>query len=204
MGGVGMSRKYDRLAEGLAERLAASPVRGRAFVNDMRPDDAPTRSAAQPSGPRHLVAAPVRHDDERLEGHEPAASPLVDGSTTSGDEPTTGSIRRGHLVPAHLHGRALRCKVECATRTRITWNDVLLDGVGQLVRCDDVVQILDAVTVDGPPSRLVQATLPIDLDRRLAALHIDLNEALDRRVTFEQLWAGAIALWMIGSDRSPV
>ena len=29
-------------------------------------------------------------------------------------------------------------------------------------------QILDAVTVDGPPSRLVQATLPIDLDRRLA------------------------------------
>jgi ABC-type transport system involved in cytochrome c biogenesis ATPase subunit len=81
---------------------------------------------------------------------------------------------------------------------------VLLDGVTQLVRCDGVVEILDLSLVDGSPSRLVQATLPIDLDRHLAALHIDLNEGLERRVTFEQLWAGAIALWIIGSDRNPV
>lgn len=44
--------------------------------------------------------------------------------------------------------------------------------------------------------RLVQATLPADLDQRLIELQLDLGDDPDRTATYEQLWATAIWLWL--------
>ena len=62
------------------------------------------------------------------------------------------------------------------------------------------MSVLEAALAEGQPDRLVQAMLPISLDRRFAALHIDLNESSDRRVTLEMLWSGAILLWTVADE----
>ena len=44
--------------------------------------------------------------------------------------------------------------------------------------------------------RLVQATLPIELDQRLIEVQLDVSEAGHRSATYEQLWAIAVMLWL--------
>ena len=54
-------------------------------------------------------------------------------------------------------------------------------------------------TTDHGRRRLVQATLPIELDQRLVEVQLDVSEAGTRAATYEQLWAIAVMLWL----RSP-
>jgi hypothetical protein len=186
-----MNEKYDRLSSGLADRLAAAPPRGRAVVDDWHERTATDLPDRRPDAPR-VVTAPS--------WPSVATGPRDAPQETSGVGRSEDEVRRAHLVPARLHGRARRRKVELANGHRLTWNDVLVDGVERLLHCDDALPVLEAALAEGQPDRLVQAMLPISLDRRFAALHIDLNESSDRRVTLEMLWSGAILLWTVADE----
>lgn len=185
-----MTERYDRLSSGLADRLAASPTRGRAVVEEWH-----RRTAPYPPERRSATLGLVTEASWASVTTSPVDTPediVPDGRPRE--------VRRAHLVPTRLHARARRRKVELANGHRLTWNDVLVDGVDRLLRCDDPLPVLEAALVEGQPNRLVQAMLPISLDRRLAALHIDLNESSERRVTLEMLWSGAIMLWAVADD----
>lgn len=186
-----MNEKYDRLSSGLADRLAAAPPRGRAVVDDWHERTATGLPEQRPDAPR-----PVTAPSWASVATNPPGAPE---ETSRGGHPED-DVRRAHLVPARLHGRARRRKVELANGNRLTWNDVLVDGVERLLRCDEALPVLEAALAEGQPDRLVQAMLPISLDRRFAALHIDLNESSDRRVTLEMLWSGAILLWTVADE----
>jgi len=186
-----MNEKYDRLSSGLADRLAAAPPRGRAVVDDWHERTATGLPEQRPEAPRPVTAH--------------AWTGAATGSRDAPEETSRvghseDEVRRAHLVPTWLHARARRRKVELANGHRLTWNDVLVDGVERLLQCEQPQPVLDAAMAEGQPDRLVQAMLPISLDRRFAALHIDLNESSDHRVTLEMLWSGAILLWTVADD----
>jgi hypothetical protein len=44
--------------------------------------------------------------------------------------------------------------------------------------------------------RLVQATIPVDLDHALGELRLDLADEFGRDIPYEQLWAAALLLWL--------
>ena len=109
---------------------------------------------------------------------------------------------RGHLVPDAIHGQARRRKAALrSTRgSRVTWDDVMTEGVELLLGRSD----LAGSVLEGPRRsdasavrrRLVQATLPADLDKGLVDLQLDLGELSVEPVTYEELWAAAIGLWL--------
>ena len=60
-------------------------------------------------------------------------------------------------------------------------------------RLDEVRRLADEATA-GP--RLVQATIPLELDQALSELRLDLSDDLGRDVAYEQLWAAALLIWL--------
>lgn len=83
----------------------------------------------------------------------------------------------------------------------MTWDDVATEALELLLtkrgeiarRLADVRQMADQANV-GP--RLVQATIPIELDLALGELRLDLADEFGRDVPYEQLWAVAFLIWL--------
>jgi hypothetical protein len=114
-----------------------------------------------------------------------------------------GGRLRGHLVPHSLHADARRSKVAQQARRghRVTWDDVATEAVQLLLdHRDDVVErlaevrrVADAATAT---PRLVQATIPSELDDAFTELRLDLADDTGHDVPYEQLWAAALLMWM--------
>ena len=147
---------------------------------------APTVDTREQRPKRTRVETPARDDAPRRRVRRGAA----------------GTALRGHLIPDALHRQARRRKVELGARhaTRITWDDVMSDAVSILIdRPDDIGPILDELHRSHDAAarcRLVQATVPAELDRRFMLVHLDLNERGAGTVRYEQLWAAALMLWL--------
>ena len=166
--------KRDELAKRFADRLQKAPPRTGGDA-----DDTPVPPL------RASLTHPSRH---RLE-------PRGRG--------TAGGRLRGHLVPHALHADARRLKLSLQAQGghRVTWDDVatealelLLTQRGELARrLADVRRLAEQSTV-GP--RLIQATIPFDLDRALGELRLDLADEFGRDIPYEQLWAAALLLWL--------
>lgn len=98
-------------------------------------------------------------------------------------------------MPEELHRRARRRKVDVADG-KMTWNDVMTDAVTLLVEHADPASVVTPSTQRDGRTRLVQVALPVELDRRFRTCYLDLDEGSGRRVTYEELWAAAIELWL--------
>ncbi len=114
-----------------------------------------------------------------------------------------GTTLRGHLVPDEIHRDARRRKIELRARrdAKITWDDVMIEAIslldGQRLVLARELRNLDANHRAAPVRRrLVQATLPIDVDQRLIEIQLELSEQPGSAATYENLWAAAIALWL--------
>lgn len=116
---------------------------------------------------------------------------------------TAGGKLRGHLVPHALHADARRLKLsqQAQRGQRVTWDDVATEALELLVaqrgeldrRLVEVRRLADHSTV-GP--RLIQATIPLDLDQALGELRLDLADEFGHDVPYEQLWAAALLIWL--------
>lgn len=158
--------KGDELAKRFADRLQKAPRRGQVVV--VEAGDAATR--------------------ERVDRLGRGAA---------------GARLRGHLVPHALHADARRMKLAQQVRRgrRVTWDDVATEALELLLvqraevvrRLSEVRRLTDQATV-GP--RLVQATIPIELDVAFGELRLDLADELGRDVPYEQLWAAALLIWV--------
>jgi hypothetical protein len=167
--------KRDDLAKRFADRLQQAPPRG-TFTS----------------------AAEQRPPSRR--GRSDNTSPRQPGHLRRG---AAGGRLRGHLVPAALHADARRSKLvqQSRRRTRVTWDDVATEGLELLLaqrdalgrRLGEVRRIADEAT-SGP--RLVQATIPLELDQALGELRLELVDELGHEVRYEQLWATALLLWL--------
>jgi hypothetical protein len=166
--------KRDDLAKRFADRLQQTPSRGKVAAADA------------PVTPRR--ASPSHPSQHRL-------APLSRGAA--------GGRLRGHLVPHSLHADARRLKLAQQVRRgqRVTWDDVATESLELLLaergdvgkRLTDVRRLADQASA-GP--RLVQATIPIELDQALGELRLDLADELGRDVPYEQLWAAALLIWV--------
>ncbi|MEP7047657.1 MAG: hypothetical protein ABI949_13300 [Ilumatobacteraceae bacterium] len=170
--------------------------------------------------------APSNHDEpakrsaDRLQPAPPVRgatvddTPLVPPRRATSTHPSQGRVRslgrgavggrlRGHLVPHSLHADARRLKVAQQARRgqRVTWDDVAVEAVELLLaqrsdlarRLSDVRRLADQATV-GP--RLIQATIPVELDLALSELRLDLADEFGYDVPYEQLWAAAFLIWL--------
>jgi hypothetical protein len=165
--------KSEELAQRFAERLEKAPERGRANAG---PAAAPQRASAN---------HPSQGAVERL------------------GRGASGTRLRGHLVPHALHADARRLKLSQQVRRgrRVTWDDVATEAIQLLLaqraevgrRLTDVHRLVDQATVT---PRLVQATIPTDLDIAFGELRLDLADELGRDVPYEQLWAAALQMWV--------
>jgi len=114
-----------------------------------------------------------------------------------------GARLRGHLVPHTLHADARRLKLSQQVRrgSRVTWDDVATEALELLLdhraevarRLAEVRRLADQATT-GP--RLVQATIPTDLDGAFGELRLDLAEEIGHDIPYEQLWAAALLIWL--------
>jgi hypothetical protein len=107
------------------------------------------------------------------------------------------------LVPHSLHARARRAKTRAESQRgrRITWDEVAQEALDALGHEPNVLrQRLDELEVvrrsDRGTPRLIQATIRRDQDAAFRELRLDLIEALDTEVTFEQLWSVALTKWV--------
>jgi hypothetical protein len=115
----------------------------------------------------------------------------------------SGARLRGHLVPYGLHADARRLKLSQQARRgrRVTWDDVATEGLELLLarRAEaprllaEVRRLADRATA-GP--RLVQATIPNELDDAFGELRLDLTDEIGHDVPYEQLWAAALLIWL--------
>ena len=143
------------------------------------------------------------HDDSPVGRRRASLNHPSRGRLESPGRGAAGGRLRGHLVPHSLHADARRLKLSQQVRRghRITWDDVAIEALELLLaqrqevarRLTDVRRLTDQAT-SGP--RLVQATIPIDLDHALAELRLDLADELGRDVPYEQLWATALLIWL--------
>jgi len=166
--------KRDELAKRFSERLQQAPQRGRAA-----PDETPI-------APRRV---PATHPSQR--------GPQRPSRVASG-----GRLR-GHLVPHSVHADARRLKLSQQARRghRVTWDDVATEALELLLvqRADVSKRLAEVRRLAGQASagpRLVQATIPLDLDRALSELRLDLADELGHDVAYEQLWAAALLTWL--------
>jgi hypothetical protein len=155
-----------------------------------------------------------RIDRAALHSPEPANATPPAAHRTSASHPSqrrvpqlgrgaAGGRLRGHLVPHSLHADARRLKLVLQARRghRVTWDDVATEALELLLtqrdelsrRLADVRRLADQATV-GP--RLIQATIPLDLDHALGELRLDLADEFGRDVPYEQLWAAALLIWI--------
>ena len=104
----------------------------------------------------------------------------------------------------HSAARARRCArlklSQQARRGRGSRGDVtealellLADRADAARRLDEPRRLSDQATAT---PRLVQATIPADLDTGFSELRLDLADELGRDVSYEQLWAAALLLWV--------
>ena len=166
--------KRDELAQRFADRLQKALARGATEID-----------ATSVAPRRASLTHPSQHRVEPL------------GRSTSG-----GRLR-GHLVPHALHADARRLKLLQQSRRgrRVTWDDVATEALELLLaqrsdigrRLTDVRRLAEQATT-GP--RLVQATIPTDLDLALGELRLDLADEFGRDVPYEQLWAAALLIWL--------
>lgn len=168
--------KRDDLAKRFSDRLQQAPARGRL-----------TADAARATSRRDRSGPPSTARPERL------------------GRGASGGRLRGHLVPHSLHGDARRLKLaqQVLRGTRVTWDDVATEGLELLLeqrteleltrRLNEVRRMSDDAT-GGP--RLVQATIPVELDHALGELRLQLAEQRGTDVRYEQLWAAALLLWV--------
>ncbi|MEY2580561.1 MAG: hypothetical protein QOE09_410 [Ilumatobacteraceae bacterium] len=171
--------KRDELAKRFADRLQVAEQGSGADDDDAQSDDGD-------AAPRR--ASPNHPSQRRVESIGRGAP---------------GGRLRGHLVPHSLHADARRLKLSQQARRgrRITWDDVAIEALELLLvqrdevprRLTDVRRLADQATV-GP--RLVQATIPIELDQSLGELRLDLGDEFGRDVPYEQLWAAALLIWI--------
>jgi hypothetical protein len=101
-----------------------------------------------------------------------------------------------------LHADARRLKVSQQARRgrRVTWDDVATEALELLLaervdvprRLSEIRRLVDQAAA---PPRLVQATIPADLDIAFSELRLDLADELGRDVSYEQLWAAALLIW---------
>ena len=151
---------------------------------------------------------------DRLEGSQPRGQALA--GVTGGHPPQAGETRhdrpsrssvggrlRGHLVPHSLHADARRLKLaqQVQRGRRVTWDDVATEAIELLLtHRDDVVRRLTEVralaTQATTVPRLVQATIPDDLDAAFGELRLDLADEMGRDVSYEQLWAAGLLMWL--------
>jgi hypothetical protein len=172
-----MASKRDELAKRFSDRLQKAPPRGQAMPKDAGPVQTPTRR-----------------------GHPSIGAATVAPRLTRG---SAGTALRGHLVPHSLHADARRAKLAMQSRRgqRITWTDVATEAIelllaqrGEVSKRLADVRRLHANAVTGP--RLVQATIPLEHDRALAELRLDLADELGHDVPYEQLWAAGLLMWV--------
>jgi hypothetical protein len=170
--------KRDDLAKRFADRLEQTPVESRSSSEVLSDDSSIAARRATPNHP----------SSSRFE-------PLGRGAA--------GGRLRGHLVPHALHADARRLKLAQQARRgrRVTWDDVAVEALELLLaereevprRLTDVRRLAGQATV-GP--RLVQATIPLELDQALGELRLDLADEFGRDVPYEQLWAAALLIWL--------
>ena len=166
--------KRDQLAKRFADGLQSAPSR-----TDARAGDTPVMP---------LRASTTHPSQHRLEPRGRGAA---------------GGRLRGHLVPHSLHADARRLKLVLQARqgNRVTWDAVATDALELLLaqrdelarRLADVRLLADQSTV---APRLVQATIPLELDHALGQLRLDLADEFGRDVPYEQLWAAALLIWL--------
>jgi hypothetical protein len=133
---------------------------------------------------------------------EPPAHPSL-GRVERPGRGSSGGRLRGHLVPHALHADARRLKLAQQARRgqRVTWDDVATEALTLLLaqradvarRLAEVRRLADQA-MSGP--RLVQATIPTDLDNDFSELRLDLADEIGYDVPYEQLWAAALLIWL--------
>ena len=166
--------KRDQLAKRFADGLQSAPSR-----TDAKAGDTPVMPF------RASTTHPSQH---RLEPRGRGAA---------------GGRLRGHLVPHSLHADARRLKLVLQARqgNRVTWDAVATEALELLLaqrdelarRLADVRLLADQSTL---APRLVQATIPLELDHALGQLRLDLADEFGRDVPYEQLWAAALLIWL--------
>jgi hypothetical protein len=169
--------KSDELAKRFADRLETT-----------RP---PRRDSATPEGD-------TGREPSRASPNHPSR-----GNVEHLSRGAAGARLRGHLVPHALHADARRLKLSLQARRgrRVTWDDVAIEALDLLLaqpaevarRLTEVRRLGDQATA-GP--RLVQATIPTDLDRAFSELRLDLADEFGHDVPYEQLWSAALLIWL--------
>ncbi|MBI4884977.1 MAG: hypothetical protein HY826_13080 [Actinobacteria bacterium] len=199
-----MAPKRDDLARRFDSRLKQAPPRGAIVTAPpiAAPAVAATRAAARPAV-RQASPVPVAR---REAGPAPRRASQLPANLPRQGRGSVGSRLRGHLVPRELHADARRRKlrIEAQEQRRVTWDEVataalelLIAQPGQLVGVVDEVRTMTERTTSG--RRLVQATIPLVLDRLFSELRLDLSDKRGRDISYELLWACGLLLWV----RSP-
>jgi hypothetical protein len=170
--------KRDDLAKRFADRLTQAPIAGE------------SESVGEP-------------DDTAIGPHRASLNHPSRGGVAPLGRGAAGGRLRGHLVPHSLHADARRLKLSQQARRgrRVTWDDVAIEALQLMLaeraevprRLTDVRRLAGQATV-GP--RLVQATIPLELDQALGELRLDLADEFGRDVPYEQLWAAALLIWL--------
>ncbi len=201
--------RADPDVEPAATRAVTAPAADRPTVGAVESTDvAPLRPAI---GPEPTVGTAETAGGHRQRPSRRRQSPRSDRATPVAARGrlrrgAPGTVLRGHLIPDRLHRDARRRKVELAARrgAKVTWDDVMSDAMSQLIDdAADIDRILDELGRGrGEPvrRRLVQATVPDELDHRFVLVHLELSERDAGAATFEQLWAAAVLLWLRSTE----
>lgn len=106
-------------------------------------------------------------------------------------------------MPRQLHGDARRRKLrlEAEQQRRITWEEVVTEALELLLaQRSSAASLVEEVRTLGERAstgrRLLQSTIPSDIDRKFSELRLDLSDAGGRDVSYELLWASALLLWV--------
>ena len=187
-----MAPKREDLAKRFDKRLKQAPARGAIVATQARAT--PTKSSSRPAPATRRTESPVPRP-------RPAAAPSRSAPTRVG-RGAPGRRLRGHLVPRELHGDARRRKLrlEAEQQRRITWDEVATQALELLIaKRSQAPSLVDEVRAIGEKSgarRLVQSTIPFNLDRMFSELRLDISDKLGRDVSYEMLWGSALLLWV--------
>lgn len=105
-------------------------------------------------------------------------------------------------MPRELHGDARRRKLrlEAEQQRRITWDEVATQALELLLakrtQIPSLIEDVQAIGEKSGARRLVQSTIPFNLDRMFCELRLDLSDKLGRDVSYELLWGSALLLWV--------
>lgn len=138
-----------------------------------------------------MSAAPVRGRVTRADRREAAGAtdPAIDESGGA----TTARVMRGHAISDTVFVRARRRKTELRVAgRRVTWSEVLCDGIARLALCDP--SSLPPSIDDARRLRMVQAMLPVDVDRTFVALQLTFDPV--DPMSHQRMWEAAIELWL--------